>query len=664
MSESPLLQVAFNLPLPDPLTYRSPEDAASIPLGARVIAPVGRRSLAGFVVGHTNAAPPGVALKWISRVVNQDPLFDETYLVLASWVSTRYFASLGQSLSAMIPSGRQERSAGDALSEEPPPASHPLELSPEQQRAVERIHAAAAQDAADSGAEPSRLFYLHGVTGSGKTEVFLRLAERVLANGRSGIYLVPEISLTHQLLEAVRHRFGETVAVLHSRLTPSQRLSEWQRIRRGDARLVVGARSAVFAPVVRLGLVVVDEEHDGSYKSGSMPRYHARQIAMHRVAHAKAVMVMGSATPSAEAWHLMDTGTLTRLDLTRRLSGGALPQMRVVDMRKKPSTLSDELVAALREVHQERRQSILFLNRRGFSYFFHCRSCGYEMRCRHCSVGLTYHKERNMMVCHYCGYRARPVELCPECGSLDVGYAGFGTEQIEEELRLRFPEWRIGRIDADSVRRKGELEKRLAAFRAGEIDVLLGTQMVAKGLNFPGVKLVGIVLADTGLHLPDFRAAERTFGLIVQVAGRAGRYHPDGQVLVQTFKPFNQAIVHAVAHDLDAFYQEELALRSELRFPPFARLIRLVVRGRVRAKVEHAAATVAARLSAAPAGSVEVLGPVECPLAVIAGNCRVHLIVRGERLGPAHRAVAGAVSGFVPPSGVHLEIDVDPVSLL
>lgn len=670
MSGSSLLQVCFNLPLRDPLTYLPPTDAEPPPVGARVIAPVGRQSLAGFVVEHTDAAPAGIALKQITRLVNQEPLFDRGYLTLAKWIAQMYLSSLGQALAAMIPSGRREREPGELASDEPAPATSALELSDEQLAALQAIRSATSRTLGDGssaerpGAEDAtaRLFYLYGVTGSGKTEVFLRAAEETLADRRSAIYLVPEIALTHQLLDAVRSRFGESIAVLHSRLTPSQRLREWQRIRRGEARLVVGARSAVFAPVTNLGLIVLDEEHDGSYKSGSTPRYHARQVAMHRVAQQRAVMVMGSATPSAEAWHLMQTGRLARHDLTRRLSGGSMPTMRVVDMRSQGQTLSDELVAALRRVHAEGRQSILFLNRRGFSYFFHCKSCGYEMTCARCSVGLTYHKERATMVCHYCGYRARPVEVCPECGSLDVGYAGFGTERIEEELERRFPDWRIVRVDADSVRRKGELEARMGAFRRGEVDVLLGTQMVAKGLNFPGVKLVGIVLADTGLHLPDFRAAERTFALIVQVAGRAGRFHPDGEVLVQTFKPGNSAIVRAIEHDLQSFYAEELELRDALSFPPFARLIRVVIRARTPQKAEQAASSLVRLLHGD--GEYELLGPVECPLSIIAGNHRLQIILRAPKLTPSHRALERALARFVPPSGVHLEVDVDPVSLL
>ena len=402
----------------------------------------------------------------------------------------------------------------------------PLALSEEQASALDRITR-----------EPSGLEYLYGLTGTGKTEVFLQAAEATLAEGRSVIYLVPEIALTGQVVGGGYERFGEKCAVLHSRLTPSKRLAEWRRILRGEATVVVGARSAVFAPVRRLGLIVIDEEHESTYKSGSAPRYHARQVAMRRGAVEGARVVMGSATPSVEAWSLMASGSVGRLPLTRRLAGGAPPEVEIVDMRLEGGPISRKLAEAVRASHAEGRQSILFLNRRGFSYFFRCGSCGGELRCPNCSVALTFHKDRDALVCHYCGYRAAPPSACPECGSLDVGWSGFGTERVEEEAARLFPDMRLRRLDADSTSKVGELEAALDDFREGRVDILLGTQMVAKGLNFPRVKTVGVVLADTSLNLPDFRAAERTFALVVQVAGRAGRFTPDGRVILQTYRP-------------------------------------------------------------------------------------------------------------------------------
>jgi primosomal protein N' (replication factor Y) len=459
---------------------------------------------------------------------------------------------------------------------------------------------------------------------------------------------------------------NQPVAVLHSGLTRSQRLKTWLDLLDGNVALVIGARSAVFAPVKNLGLIIIDEEHEGSYKSGTTPRYHARQVAMHRSRTEKAVLVMGSATPSLEAYHYMHTGAIEHLSLPERLSGGSMPAVRIQDLNGESVPLSKPLIREIRRTHEEGRQSILFLNRRGFSYFFHCRSCGYEMKCRNCSVSLTFHKQKNSMVCHYCGYRSRPVDVCPECGSMDVGYSGFGTERIEEEIERLFPDLTVRRVDTDSVRNKLRLREILNEFHAGTIDILLGTQMVAKGLNFPGVKLVGIISADTGLQLPDFRAAERTFDLIVQVSGRAGRFHPDGKVLVQTYIPGNETIGLAARADLETFYRKELAVRKALRFPPYTRLIRLVFRARSAAKSRAAASAFARSVEGSPRGSngVEVLGPVECPLSVIAGNHRNHLLFRSKNFKDVHSLVRRSLRSYQVPAGVYVEVDVDPVSLL
>ena len=646
-------QVVFNIPVPGPFTYLI-GDLTDCEVGARVIAPIGRRSLAGFVVDILDTAPPGLPeLKRITRVIDREPLFDADYLNIARWMSELYLASIGECLSAMIPGGRRESELPALGADDTAFSARPFELSDEQNAAVQAIC-----DRSDG------LSYLYGITGSGKTEVFLSAASRTLSEGRSIIYLVPEISLTHQVTETIRQRFQETAAVLHSGLTGSQRLTEWRRILSGEARFVIGARSAVFAPVKRLGLIIIDEEHEGSYKSGASPRYHARQVAMKRCAEQGARLVMGSATPSVEAYHLMEQGRIRRITLSRRLSGGTLPQMQTVDLRGSPGVLSRQLVDEIRTTHEQGRQTILFLNRRGFAYFFHCRSCGYQMTCRNCSVTLTYHKNRELMVCHYCGYKTRPVEICPECKSLDVGYSGFGTQRIEEEVASQFAGYRIRRLDTDSVRKKGTLEETIRAFRNGELDILLGTQMVAKGLNFPGLKLVGIILADTGLSMPDFRAAERTFNLIVQVSGRAGRFMPDGKVIIQTFHPDNDAIRMAAAGQVDQFYAQELSIRSSLKFPPFSRLLRVVFRGRSGDRVAGCASEFSGLLIARLGGNGEVLGPAECPIGIIAANHRMQVIVKAFRFDAAHAALRSAVQSFHAPRDVYLEIDIDPVSLL
>lgn len=646
------VQVVFNIPVDRAFTYTTTEE---VPFGTRVVAPFHGRNLNGYVVGTEplSEEEASLQLKPLHRVLDREPLFNQEYLELARWVADRYYASLGEALAAMLPGGKKEtevplfEDAGEEVAVLPPP------LSSEQEQAVKEILS-----------EEGGMYYLFGITGSGKTEVFLRVAEATLLEGRGVIYLVPEIALTGQVVRAIRERFGSKAAVLHSRLTPSQRLTEWRRVLRGEAPLVVGARSAVFAPHPRLGLIILDEEHEGSYKSGSSPRYHARQVAMKRCALSKARLVMGSATPSVEAYYLMQKGEIRGIRLTRRLSGGKLPEVEIVDLKGTEGVFSRRLQEEILITHQEGRQTILFLNRRGFSYSFHCNTCGYEMKCRRCSVSLTFHKQKNRMVCHYCGFSTRPMDLCPSCGSLDVGYYGSGTEKIEEEARRNFPELNIARLDTDAVERKGTLERILREFQEGKIDLLLGTQMVAKGLNFPGVRLVGIVLADTGLHMPDFRAAERTFSLIVQVSGRAGRFAPDGKVIVQTYMPHHDAVRYAAQLAMDEFYTKELENRLELKFPPFSRLFRLVFRGKSEETVRKAAEDLGSNLEHGLRGQAEVLGPAECPIGVIAGNHRYQIILRTKAFLPVHAVLKSQITRNKLPRGVYLEVDVDPVSLL
>ncbi|WP_238565773.1 replication restart helicase PriA [Spirochaeta lutea] len=657
--------VVFNLPLDQMYTYRIPEGLPVLP-GVRVRAELGRRTLMGFVLEVYTELPRELVEKDITpkdllTQVDELPLFTPSQVELARWMSTMYYSNIGECLGAMIPGGKQER-AVVLGGEEEAYQEKDVRLSEEQELGVRSICSS-----------PRGMYYVYGMTGSGKTEVFLTAARKTVDEGRGVIYLVPEISLTRQVADSIRSRFGSSSAILHSRLTPSQRLGEWRRIVRGEARVVVGARSAVFAPVPDLGLIIVDEEHEGSYKSGSSPRYHARQIAMRRASAEGARLVMGSATPSVEAYHLMEEGKISRVSLSRRLAGGDEPEIRVVNLKGVEGCLSPDLITELKQTKDLGKQSILFLNRRGFSHFFHCRSCGYEAKCPRCSVGLTYHKSRNAMVCHYCGYRTPPMASCPECGSLDVGYAGFGTEHVEEEVRRLFPGWVIERLDTDSVKKKGSLEQIISRFRRGEIDVLLGTQMVAKGLNFPGVRLVGIVLADTGLHMPDFRSAERTFGLITQVSGRAGRYTPDGLVLVQTYNPSSSPIAQASTSRISDFYTQEIQTRRELGFPPFSRMIRLLVRSKNHHRAWSSARQIAVRLehnrrnlqNQQPSlGETEILGPAEAPLGMVNGNFRVHILVTGAVFQAVHRMVGASIQGVVHPRGVYLEIDVDPVSLL
>jgi primosomal protein N' (replication factor Y) len=677
-------KLLFDIPVDREWSYLVPDSLeASIAPGIRVRAPLGRRVATGYVVAVSDEAPAlsASSLKSIEKAIDAEPLFGESEISLARWIAKRYFCSAGEALAAMLPGARREAEPLGLGGDVPPPRC--VQRSDEQESALESI----------LGAEPGSFHYLYGITGSGKTEVFLSAAEGALSRGKSVIYLVPEITLTSQVIEAVTARLsrhtGGRIAVLHSGIAPSRRLADWRACFKGEVRIAIGARSAVFAPLKDLGLIIVDEEHEGSYKSGQNPRYHARQVAMRRCVDSGAVLVMGSATPSIEAWQLVrdggalrqssasgqasakplggnprEGGSLVLHKLTRRLAGGSMPEIRVIDMGGASGCFSDELVEAIRESKALRRQSILFLNRRGFNHFFRCKSCGYEMTCKRCSVGLTLHKAQGRMVCHYCGYTTKPPTICPECGSLDSGYAGFGTEFVEQEAARLFPGLSIARLDADSARRKGEAERTLKAFKGGEIDVLLGTQMVAKGLNFPSLRLVGVLMADSALSLPDFRAAERCFGLITQVAGRAGRYFPDGKVIVQTYRPDADAIASACSGDLEGFYARELAMRRELGFPPFSRLIRVVARSKNQAEARSTASAIGGAVVKALSGAGEVLGPSDCAISQIAEQHRAQVLLRGPSLEGLARALRSALSSIAPPSSTKLEIDVDPVSLL
>ena len=646
-------EVVFNIPVDRSFIYKLPSNSPG-DMGYRVMAPFGAKKKMGCIISVKSEVPDGTfKIKEIDRIIDEKPLFDDNLLGLAIWMSRMYLCSLGEALLTILPSGRRETETMDLYTQEAMERGSDFILAAQQRQAIDTILSSR-----------TGTYYLTGVTGSGKTEVFLQVAKALNAEGKGIIYLVPEISLIHQIVEAFALVLGREAAVFHSGMTSSQRLKEWVRLYEGKVNIVVGARSAVFTPVKNLGLIVLDEEHESAYKSNATPRYHARQVAAQRCRTEDALFVMGSATPSMEAYHRMISGKLTRLDLPRRISGGTLPAIEVVDMKREKGVLSQRLMQEIQRVHSEGRQTILFLNRRGFAHFFSCRSCGYEMKCSRCSVSLTYHKKNDTMICHYCGLRSRPVDVCPECGSLDVGYHGFGTEKIQEEIGKTFPELIIKRIDTDTMRRKADLQRALSAFRRGEIHMLLGTQMVAKGLNFPGVKLVGIVAADVGMQLPDFRALERTFSLIVQVSGRAGRMIPDGKVIVQTFRPDNPVIKRITRGEYEDFYREELESRKMLQFPPYVRLIRLVLRGKNQERVIKAADRFRVVISECGEHGVEILGPVECPFSTIAGNHRYHLLFRGRKFQKTHALVKRVYSKFRIPPEIHMEIDVDPLSLL
>jgi len=664
------LQIILNLPVNQPFTYSYVADEKEKPelkpeIGKRAEIMFGNRKTTGFIIEIRDTVPENYPadpskIRPIKRIVDKEPLFGKELIEIAQWISHYYLCTLGEAVFAMIPSGRRETSAAGFSFENELSENKKNELSDEQKKCVSEVLSTANQE------EVSQFHYIYGPTGTGKTEVFLTLAENILAQGKGVIYLVPEIGLTGQVATSIIERFGNTAAILHSGLTPSQRLTEWHRIMHKEARVIVGARSAIFAPVPDLGLIIIDEEHDGSYKSGNNPRYHARQVAMHRCSTLKIPLVMGSATPSVEAWYGMSKGTIFRHSLSKRLAGGTMPQINCINMNYYPNDgcISKPLEEQIKKTLEDKHQVILFMNRRGFTHFFRCNSCGYELVCKNCSVPMTYHRNDNRLRCHYCGWSVIPPQSCPDCGSIDIGTSGFGTEYIEAETKAKFPNARIIRLDTDVVQKKEDLLQSLEDFKNNKYDIMLGTQMVAKGLNFPNLQLVGVILADAGLHMPDFRAGERTFSLITQVAGRAGRYFPDGKVIVQTYSPGQEPILFACKNQTADFYTFELQQREMLEFPPFSRLVRIVFRSFSKQLASDSAADAYHLIEQMKLKGVEIIGPAECPIEKINSNFRYQILLKGKSIIPLQTAARRLCFDYTHNQNVYIEYDVDPAALL
>lgn len=540
----------------------------------------------------------------------------------------------------------------------------PHVLNPHQQAAFERIRAAL-------DARRFETFLLYGVTGSGKTEVYLKAIEEALAAGRGALLLVPEIALTPAVAGQFYHRFGERVAILHSAFSDLERADQWRRIRAGTAPVVVGTRSGVFAPVRDLGLIVVDEEHDSSYKQEETPRYNGRDVAIVRARQCHACVILGSATPSLESRYNAERGKYILLELPERIEKRPLPQVEVIDMRRefletgKQATFSRRLREAIEQRLANGEQTMLLLNRRGFSSFLACRACGLRLECVNCSVTLTFHRRDRRMLCHYCNYATRVPEACPHCGSEYIYFVGIGSERVEEELHREFPDARIARMDRDSVTGRRRYESILQGFREGAYDILVGTQMIAKGHDIPNVTLVGVVNADIGLGMPDFRAAERTFQLLTQVAGRAGRGELPGMVLIQTLNPDHYAIRCAAAQDYAAFYAKEIQFRRAMRYPPFSALANCLVRSRSQEEALRRATELGRFLQPLPEG-LRVLGPAEAPVARLRGEYRYQLLLKSssrrllnETLHRIRNFAAEAKWGATA-----VVVDVDPLSLM
>ena len=668
-----LIRVAVPVPTEESFVYELPSEEEAEP-GLRVLVPFGRRRVWGTVLGEERSRPTR-AIRRIAGIPEPRLRLTQELLDLCQWVAGYYASTLGEVLHAAAPSPsaltrRAPRAIdpdeGGWLASMPP--SEP-ELNVDQRDALRALKEALAE-------EVFRPFLLYGVTGSGKTAVYLHAALEAVRAGGQALILVPEIALSPQAIDAFRRTGLERVALYHSTLRPRERTDVWRAVAAGELDLVVGTRSAVFLPFPRLRFLAVDEEQDGAYKQEDAPRYHARDVALVRAQRLKATIVLSSATPSLESYARAARGTYALLRLPERVDGRPLPTVRVADLRIRtrgagegPQSrfLGPMLLEAIGRTLERREQGILFLNRRGHSTYLQCRGCGKVARCERCEVSLTVHAEEAMLRCHYCGAQRRLSPACSGCGASDLWFGGVGIQKIEREVARIFPQARLARLDLDAVRRRGAPGVILRAFRDGKTDLLLGTQMVTKGFDFPGVTLVGIIIADLQLYLPDFRAAERTFQLLTQVAGRAGRGKMPGEVIMQSYNPEHPALRCAAAQDYPAFYRLEAEERRELSYPPFGHLVEIEIRGKVKERVISGAKAALRVFSESGAGSgVDVLGPAPKPISRIQGLERWHLLLRSS----SRKALHGALERGLPElkklrlPGLHLSVDVDPRQLL
>lgn len=612
-------------------TYRCEED--SVRVGNKVMVPFarGNRIRDAYVIQVADRLAEEI--KGIKSIAGIDPdiSLSEEAIATCIWMKRRYLCRYIDAIKCFTPAGTSSkrgriRTPYKDIAVEKTEAKR---LTDEQRRALAAIRPSLKD-------REHKVYLIHGVTSSGKTEIYMQTVEECLAAGRNAIMLVPEISLTPQTVERFIGRFGaEQIAVLHSRLSLGERYDEWMRIRRGEVKIVIGARSAVFAPLSKIGVIILDEEHETTYKSDMSPKYDTVEVAVRRAKQNRAAVLLGSATPSLVSAFKAEQGEYERILLTERFNKTPLPSVEIIDMRRElqngnKSIFSISLYEEMKKNLEEKRQVILFLNRRGYSTFVSCRTCGYVMKCGECGISLTYHKSRNEAICHFCGCREKIPSVCPVCGGKYIKHFGTGTEKVEEVAKEIFPEYAVDRLDLDTVSKKGSIDKILNSFRKGKTNILIGTQLVAKGLDFSNVGLVGIVSADISLNVPDFRSAERTFQLITQAAGRAGRGDFPGKVLIQSYNPDHYSIITAAAHDYESFYRAETAIRKQIGYPPFSDLIQVVLSSEKEQEAYEVCGRVAAEFIR-NAGKEEeryVFGPHPAPMNKVKGLYRYQLLIK------------------------------------
>lgn len=652
-------EVILPLPLEKSFTYAIPERLdGQIKRGTRVLVPFGNKMLTGYVMALLTETTVE-KLKPIIAAVDIEPVVSEELFSLAEWLKNRYICTLGEALGAIVsPAVKPMKRVFHRIAEKPidvVQTNKPV-LKPKQQEAVQAIC-----DKIDK--HEHRTFLLHGVTSSGKTEVYLAAIEKTLAAGRSAIFMLPEISLTPQFIGIMQHRFPGVVGVWHSRLSGGEKYETWEGALKGKVKIMLGARSAVFAPFKDLGLIIMDEEHEHSYKQDQKPTYLASEVVIHRAILNNAVAVLGSATPSLESYYRATQGEFTLLELPERIDDFGFPPVEMVDLRKqgrKAKIISRELEEAITNTLARREQAIIFLNRRGFAPWIMCQDCGKVWECPNCSVSLVYHREPEGLSCHYCGRTEPWPGICPSCNKDNLSIFGVGTQKVEVELKHLYPQGRIFRLDRDSAQKKGAVKKVYEDFKNENCDILLGTQIVAKGFDFPRVTLVGVIDSDTSLYLPDFRAAERTFQLMAQVAGRSGRSKLGGKVIIQTRHPEHYSLIAAGQHDYKKFYDQELGYRKQMNYPPFTSLANLLIRGKNEEKTADVVQKISDFLAAwrdTHDQKLDILGPSQSSRYKLSTMYRWQILLKGKQ--DVVLAAGMELKKFAMPSGILITFDMD-----
>ncbi|MBN2039119.1 MAG: primosomal protein N' [Spirochaetes bacterium] len=660
MKNNKYTDVYVGYPVEGSYTYLIPEDL-DVQTGTRVRVNFKNRVITAFAHRVHNNKPDFNYIKDVQKVIDQAPIFDSRLIDLAEYTASSYLCNTGEVLATALPSGETASDRYKHPFKNKKKVIRNIKLNKEQSIVYDNI--------LNSFNDNKFSHLIFGITGSGKTEIYIEIAKYIISLGRSVIYLVPEITLSSQIFERLYNVFHDELIVYHSQLTANQRLKSWLKFYSGEAKIAVGTRSAVFLQCPDLGLIIIDEEHDWSYKEHSTPRYHAKRLAYYRCMKEKSLLIMGSATPSLESLYFAETGNMELHNLKSRFGDTLLPEIDIVTInpKKSESLISNKLLINSKKAISQNNQAIFLLNRRGFSPVVLCSDCGKVFECPYCNISLNLHKSGHAekMICHYCGYQRNVPEHCPECGSENILTLGAGTQKVEDSINETFKDAKIVRLDQDTTRKKSAIFEIVDKMAAGEIDILLGTQMVAKGFDFHNVSIVGVLLADIGLNMPDFRASERIFSLLIQVAGRCGRRNERGKVIIQTLERENYIYDYLKNHDYLGFYRHELTVRKTLNYPPFSRMARLLIRGKIEEKVINEINKVYKSLENEINKnnySISLLGPVAAPFAKISSNYRYHIILKAEKI----EQIRNVIKSIDRTAGkdLYLEIDIDPYDIL